>query len=104
MPGKFLVGKKLKVAASPKVAISPSGARAPKAWAESSTTTRPCSRAIAISSAIGAGCPKMWTGRIALVAGPIRPRTASGSRQYVTGSMSQKTGVAPTRAMASAVA
>ena len=53
---------------------------------------------------MSAGWPKMWTGRIALVAGPIRGLTAAGSRQYVTGSMSAKTGVAPTRAMASAVA
>ena len=81
MPGKFLVGKKLIVAASPKVPISPSGARAPKACAESSTTASPCSRAISMIGAIGAGWPKMCTGRIALVAGPIRPFTAAGSRQ-----------------------
>ena len=38
------------------------------------------------------------------MAGPILASAAAGSRQYVTGSMSAKTGVAPTRAMASAVA
>ena len=53
---------------------------------------------------MSAGWPKMCTGRIALVAGPIRASAAAGSRQYVTGSMSAKTGVAPTRAIASAVA
>ena len=53
---------------------------------------------------MSAGWPKMWTGRSARVAGPIRASAASGSRQYVTGSMSANTGVAPTRAIASAVA
>ena len=81
IPGKFLVGKKLKVAMSPKVAISPSGARAPKAWAQSSTTARPCSRPRAVMAAMSAGWPKMCTGRIARVAGPIFARAASGSRQ-----------------------
>ena len=104
IPGKFLVGKKLNVARSPNVAISPSASRAPNAWAQSSTTLSPCSAAIAMIAGMSAGWPKMWTGRIARVAGPIFARTASGSRQYVTGSTSANTGVAPTRAIASAVA
>ena len=41
---------------------------------------------------------------IAFVRGVIRAATSSGSRLSVTGSMSAKTGVAPTRAIASAVA
>ncbi len=53
---------------------------------------------------MSAGWPKMWTGSRARVAGPIRASAAAGSRQYVAGSMSAKTGVAPTRAIASAVA
>ena len=81
IPGKFFVGKKLKVAASPKVAISPAAARAPKAWAQSSTTSRPWARARSMIAGMSAGWPKMWTGRIALVAGPIRAAAAAGSRQ-----------------------
>ena len=93
---RFLVGKKLKVEATPVVA-TPS---APKAWAASSSMGRPN----AASSASGAGRPKRCTGTIAFVRGPIRRSTSSGSRFSVTGSMSAKTGVAPARAIASAVA
>src|ERR1700722_1263538 len=92
---RFLVGKKLNVEAS-SVAIP----GAPKAWAASSMSGSPKRR----SSAIGAGRPKRCTGMIARVAGPIRRSTAAGSRLSVSGSMSAKTGVAPTRAIASAVA
>ena len=73
---------------------------APKAWAASSSSGRPN----AASSASGAGRPKRCTGTIAFVRGPIRRSTSSGSRFSVTGSMSAKTGVAPARAIASAVA
>ena len=41
---------------------------------------------------------------IAFVRGVIRAATSSGSRLSVAGSMSAKTGVAPRRAIASAVA
>ena len=41
---------------------------------------------------------------IAFVLGVIRAATSSGSRFSVTGSMSAKTGVAPRRTIASAVA
>jgi hypothetical protein len=37
----------------------------------------------------------MWTGRIAVVRSVIAARAASGSRFSVLGSMSAKTGVAP---------
>ena len=50
------------------------------------------------------GRPKRCTGMIAFVRAVIRRSTSSGSRFSVTGSMSAKTGVAPTRAIASAVA
>ena len=48
--------------------------------------------------------PKRWTGTIAFVRSVIRAATSSGSTLSVAGSMSAKTGVAPTRAIASAVA
>jgi hypothetical protein len=44
---------------------------------------------------MSAGQPKMWTGRSAVVRPVIAAAAASGSRFSVTGSMSAKTGVAP---------
>ena len=73
---------------------------APNACAASSISGSPS----AASSASGAGRPNRCTGMIAFVRGVIRAATSSGSRFSVTGSMSAKTGVAPTRAIASAVA
>ena len=73
---------------------------APKAWAASSIRGRPNWA----SSASGAGRPNRCTGMIAFVFGVIRRSTSSGSRFSDTGSMSAKTGVAPARAIASAVA
>ena len=51
-----------------------------------------------------AGWPKMCTGMIARVRSVIAASAAAGSRQNVSGSMSANTGVAPVRAIASAVA
>jgi hypothetical protein len=79
--GQLLVGKKLKVAASPKVAISPCGARAPKAWAASSTTFSPCAPARSMNDAMSAAWPKMCTGSRALVREVIFRSVAAGSRQ-----------------------
>ena len=93
---RFLVGKKLKVEQTPVLATP----AAPNACAASSISGRPR----AASSASGAGRPKRCTGMIAFVLGVIRAATSSGSRLRVTGSMSANTGVAPTRAIASAVA
>jgi hypothetical protein len=93
---RFFVGKKLNVEQTPVVA-TPS---APNAWAASSRSGMPS----AASSPRGAGRPKRWTGTIAFVRSVIRPETSAGSRLSVTGSMSANTGVAPTRAIASAVA
>ncbi len=73
---------------------------APNACAASSITGRPS----AAISASGAGRPNRWTGMIARVLAVIRAATSSGSRFRVAGSMSAKTGVAPLRAIASAVA
>ena len=92
---RFLVGKKLNVEAM-LVAIPV----APKACAASSITGRPKRR----SSSTGAGRPNRCTGMSAFVRGVILRSTSAGSMLSVTGSMSAKTGVAPTRAIASAVA
>ena len=93
---RFFVGKKLNVEQTP-VCATPS---APNACAASSISGSPS----AASSPSCAGRPKRCTGTIALVRGVIRVATSSGSRLSVTGSMSANTGVAPTRAIASAVA
>jgi hypothetical protein len=93
---RFFVGKKLKVEQTPVVA-TPS---APNACAASSSTGTPS----AARSWSSAGRPKRCTGTIALVRSVMRPSTSEGSRFSVTGSMSANTGVAPTRAIASAVA
>ena len=53
---------------------------------------------------IAAGWPYRCTGMIATVRGVIAAATASGSRQNVPASMSAKTGVAPTRRTALALA
>ena len=92
---RFFVGKKLNVEAM-LVAIPP----APKACAASSMIGRSSAR----SSATGAGRPNRCTGMSAFVLGVILRATSSGSRFSVAGSMSAKTGVAPMRAIASAVA
>ena len=93
---RFFVGKKLNVEQTPVVAI-PS---APNACAASSRSGTPS----AASSASGAGRPKRCTGTIAFVRSVIRAATSAASRFDVAGSMSANTGVAPTRAIASAVA
>ncbi len=55
-------------------------------------------------SSIGAGQPYRCIGRIARVRGVIAASISAGSILYVRGSMSTKTGVAPTMPMASVVA
>src|SRR4051794_23921445 len=90
---RFFVGKKLKVEAM-LVAIPP----APNACAASSITGRPK------PLRSGAGRPKRCTGMIVLVWPESLRSTSAGSRFSVAGSMSAKTGVAPRRAIASAVA
>src|SRR5690348_8919503 len=93
---RFFVGWKLKVETMPCCAI----AGEPNACAASSISGCPSEA----SSSSGAGRPKRWTGMIARVLGVIRAATSSGSRFNVCGSTSAKTGVAPRRATASAVA
>src|SRR5581483_1538254 len=90
---RFFVGKKLNVEAM-LVAIP----AAPKACAASSITGTPN------PARLGAGRPKRCTGIRAFVRSVSLRSTSDGSRFSVTGSMSTKTGVAPTRAIASAVA
>ncbi len=72
----------------------------PKACAASSISGGPSEA----SSSSGAGRPKRCTGMIARVRGVIRAATSSTSRLNVCGSTSAKTGTAPRRAIASAVA
>ena len=93
---RFFVGKKLNVDAAPVVATP----RAPNAWAASSMIGTP----IAASASRSAGRPNRCTGMIARVRSVTFAATSSGSTLSVTGSMSAKTGVAPVRMIASAVA
>ena len=58
----------------------------------------------AFRSSSAAGRPKRWTGMIALVRGVIRLATSSGSMLRLVDSISAKTGRAPRRMIASAVA
>ena len=72
----------------------------PNACAASSITGRPS----CASSPSGVGRPKRCTGMIAFVRSVTRAATSSASRLSVAGSMSANTGVAPRRAIDSAVA
>ena len=102
--GKFLVGKNENVARSPKLpALRPSSV-APNAWAASSITARPWRLATSRRPGISAGPPNTCTATMARVRSVTAASAACGSRLNVPGSMSANTGVAPTRAMASAVA
>ena len=53
---------------------------------------------------MSAAWPNRCTGRMALVRGPTARSTSSGRRAKVSGSMSTKTGVAPTASIDSEVA
>ena len=98
--GRFLEGKKEKVAASASDPAFCPPSVAPAAWAASSSTGTPSSR----SSGMGATLPNRCTGTIALVRGVSAARTVSAVTQAVSGSTSQNTGTAPMSAAASAVA
>ena len=76
------------------------GGRDPGAWAASSSTGTPS----AAISATGATLPNRWTAITTFVFGVSAARTVSGVTQKVAGSMSQKTGLAPVSAIASAEA
>ena len=65
--GRFLVGKKLKVAASPNAPALVPSCSAPHAWAASSSTARPRSFASALSAVMSATWPNRCTGTIARV-------------------------------------
>ena len=101
---RFLLGKKEKAAASPRVPACSPFQVAPMAWAASSTTQSPCSLAIALMRSMSAQTPKMCTGSRPTVRGVIAAAMASGSMLKVSGSMSTKTGTPPSRLMAPAVA
>ena len=75
--------------------LRPSASTAPSASQASSRMPRPRRAAIASSSGIAAGKPKMWTGRMPALRSPTAASTAAGSRLSVAGSTSQKTGRAP---------
>jgi hypothetical protein len=68
---------------------------APCACDASSTTARPCSFATASSSVIRLGIPHRWTTTIAFVRGVTFARTSAGSSPPRAGSLSAKTGTAP---------
>src|SRR5580698_1683550 len=77
---------------------------APIACAASSITGIPRDAAISLIASIAATCPNRCTGMIALVLGDSFAFTDSGETLYVRGSMSAKTGIAPSRATQPAVA
>ena len=76
----------------------PAGEVEPAAWAASSRTGTPS----ASISAIGATLPNRCTAMTALVLGVIAAFTVSAVTHIVSGSTSQKTGVAPVAGIASA--
>jgi hypothetical protein len=97
---RFFEGKNENVAAVPRAPGRASGVVEPAAWAASSRTGTP-SPSI---SATGATLPNRCTAMTAFVCGVSAARTVSAVTQYVSGSMSQKTGRAPVAGIASAEA
>ena len=81
-------------------------ARAPAAWAASSSTQNGATVTAAgpVSSAIGAGFPKRWTGHDARGTSVNTGSTVAAVRQCVSASISANTGRAPALTTASAVA
>ena len=102
--GKFLVGKNENVARSPKLPAPRPPSVAPKACAASSITARPWRPATSRRPGMSAGPPKTCTATMARLRSVTAASTDCGSRLNVARSMSANTGIAPTRAMASAVA
>ena len=86
---------KLKQPKSPKVPTCWPLIRASRAWAQSSTTFSPCSRAISRMAGMSQGMPSRWTQTMALVLGVIFRRMSSGSMVQVSRSMSPQTILAP---------
>src|SRR5256712_6644505 len=77
---------------------------APAAWAASSMTGIPRSRAAARIGSISAVWPYKWTGMTAAVLRVMTEATFAGSMLYDDRSMSTKTGFAPHRRTVDAVA
>src|SRR3989442_14187451 len=77
---------------------------APAAWAASSMTGMPRSRAAARIGSISAVWPYRWTGMTAAVLRVMTEATFAGSMLYDDRSMSTKTGFAPHRRTVDAVA
>src|SRR2546425_10065233 len=77
---------------------------APAAWAASSMTGMPRSRAAARIGSISAVWPYRWTGMTAAVLRVMTEATFAGSMLYDDRSMSTKTGFAPQRRTVDAVA
>ena len=101
---RFLLGKNEKHAETPNVPAWRSPMRLPIACAASSITGTPAFAAIWPMASMSAHWPNRCTGMIAFVRGVIADATAAGSRLKLTGSMSTRTGRAPTRAIDPAVA
>ncbi len=87
--------KRLTQARSPKPPMGRPPISVPSACAASSTTGTPASAATAVRAAMSAATPLMWTTTMALVRSVISDFTESGSRQWVSGVTSAKTGRAP---------
>src|SRR4051794_34762162 len=97
---RFFDGENENGAAVPSAPGRPSAERAPAACAASSSTGTPS----ASISLTGATLPNRSTAITALVREVSAARTVSAVTQNVSGSTSQKTGVAPVAGIASALA
>ena len=103
--GKFLVGKNENVARSPKLpAPRPSTRRAERLGGVLDQGQAVAAGHVAQAPAGRPAAPNTCTATIARVRSVTAASAAAGSRLNVPGSMSANTGVAPTRAIASAVA
>jgi hypothetical protein len=79
-PPRFLLGKKEKHPRSPiEPALRPFSSKAPIAWAASSITAMPRSRATSMIGSMSAMRPYRWTGMMAFVRSVTAPATACGS-------------------------
>ena len=100
----FLLAWKLKLTRSPMAPMRCSFQCESMACAASSITRRPCFLAMAYSLPMSTGRPARYTGMMARVCGVMAASTASRSMLRVRGSISTKTGLAPTATTTLAVA
>ena len=103
-PPRFFDGKKLNAPRPPIVPTCWPPWVAPIDCAASSSTARPCALARRSTPSMSAAWPNKCTGMIALVLPVMRRSASAGSMLKSASSESTKTGVAPVRAIAPAVA